>query len=156
MRLDLARHALLTHTLRAQQDACVNTLVTLASTVSGPSLLISLVFGVGQCVVGAALVARAARHGRWRHIGIFATGILGAWAICSGLAELVVSGYALSVASGGSAAQHALDALRHTADTSLLIASVALVVPLCLYPLWLYVARRRATAGSPSRSIGED
>jgi hypothetical protein len=134
----------------------VSTLIAFASSTSGASLLISLVFGVGQCVVGVALVLRAARRGRWRRFGIFVSGMLGAWAICSGLAELVVSGYALSMASGGSVAQHALEDVRRTADTSLLIASGALVLLLCVYPLWVYIAQHRTPASSPSRSIGED
>jgi hypothetical protein len=134
----------------------VNTLIASASISSGTSLLISLVFGVGQCVVGVALGLRAARRGRWRRFPIFAAGMLGAWAICSGLAELVVSGYALSLASGVPGAQHALGDVRRAADTSLLIASGMLVLLLCFYPLWLYIAQHYTPAGSPTRSAGED
>lgn len=110
------------------------------------SLTISLVFGVGQCVVGAALLIRAVRAHNWRRPSLFVSGILGAWAICSGIAELIVSGLTAFSLASGSTAPSALSAVRHAADMALLVASGVLVLPLLLYPLWRRLQTRRSVA----------
>lgn len=109
-------------------------LATRASSIA--PLIVSLLFGVGQCVVGAGWVARGLRAGRWRRLGLYAAAILGAWFVCSGVAELIVSGLALASAWWGVPTLAALARVRSAADGALLVASVALALALLLYPLW--------------------
>jgi len=54
------------------------------------NLVLSLLFGVGQIVVGGLLVHHGRRH--WRRAGDFALMLVGAWFVCSGVIELFVSG----------------------------------------------------------------
>jgi hypothetical protein len=101
------------------------------------SLIVSLLFGVGQCAVGTVLVARGLRAGRWRRLALYAAAILGAWFVCSGVSELIVSGLALVSAWWGVPSPTALAHARSVADGALLVASGALALALLLYPLWL-------------------
>ncbi len=119
-------------------------------------LIISLLFGVGQCAVGAILVARGLRAGRWRRLGLYAAAILGAWFVCSGVAELIVSGLALASAWWSVPTLAALARARSVADGALLVASGALALALPLYPLWLRLRpaqpradRQREEQGTP-------
>ncbi len=57
---------------------------------SAINLALSLLFGVGQIVVGAALVLHGRRQ--WRRAGVLLVMLVGAWFICSGIIELFVSG----------------------------------------------------------------
>lgn len=99
-------------------------------------LAISLLFGAGQVAVGVALLVRGARRGRWRRLGIYVTMVLGAWFVCSGAVELIVSSLAASSEAWGQPAPAALARFRGGADVGLIWASVALVVLACLYPIW--------------------
>ena len=60
------------------------------------NLIGSLVFGVGQLVVGAFLLVHGIQAERWRRLGTFITMLVGAWFITSGSAELLVSGMELA------------------------------------------------------------
>ncbi len=138
--------------------ASVNTTIAIAASTTSASTLslaISLVFGVGQCVVGAALLVRALRAHNWQRPAIFVSGILGAWAICSGIAELLVSGLAAFSLTSGSTAPSALAGVRHLADTALLVASALLALPLLVYPFWRRLRARRPLV-ERMRPIRED
>ena len=63
------------------------------------NLIGSLVFGVGQLVVGAFLLVHGIQAERWRRLGTFITMLVGAWFITSGSAELLVSGMEAGAAS---------------------------------------------------------
>ncbi len=56
------------------------------------NLILSLIFGVGQLVIGVALVVYSALGGRWRRWRLFLAGLVGAWLAVSGVTELFVSG----------------------------------------------------------------
>lgn len=95
--------------------------------VSPVNLALSLLFGVGQIVVGALFIA----HGwnRWRRAGVFLLALVGAWFICSGVIELFVSGMETLQRLSG-VPDHAIFSLwRERADTALAIATgvIALV-----------------------------
>ena len=57
---------------------------------SAINLALSLLFGVGQIIVGGALVLHGRRQ--WRRAGDFLLMLVGAWVTCSGIIELFVSG----------------------------------------------------------------
>src|SRR5579862_6715883 len=56
------------------------------------SLMLSLLFGAGQVVVGVLLVGYGLRAGRWRRLSLYVALLFGVWCVTSGLAELLVSG----------------------------------------------------------------
>lgn len=105
--------------------------------------------------MGAALLVRALRAHNWRRPSLFVSGILGAWAICSGIAELIVSGLTAFSLASGSSAPSALAGVRHAADTALLVASGVLVLPLLLYPVWRRLQAHRPVA-ERSHPLRED
>ncbi|HEX9412485.1 MAG TPA: hypothetical protein VF916_03200 [Ktedonobacterales bacterium] len=123
----------------------MNMLIALR-TMSTPllSLYISLAFGVGQCVIGAALVIRGRAGGRWRRLATFVGAILGAWLVCSGAAELAVSGAEVITRLQSHPDVAASTRVRGMADAALLVASGILAAALALYPLWLRLGSREA------------
>jgi hypothetical protein len=131
----------------------VYTIIAHSTSTALTPLLISLAFGAGQCVVGVALVLRAATGGRWRRPGVYVASVLGAWAICSGLAELVVSGLALCAKVSDMPPAATLAGVRRTADTALLIATGVLVLPLLLYPIGLRWRSSRTAATDRARGM---
>lgn len=140
------------------EDAFVMTPSPFATASTSPATLpltISLIFGVGQCVVGAGLLVRALRAHNWQRPALFVSGVLGAWAICSGMAELVVSGFTAFSLSSRVAGPSALSGVRHAADTALLVASGVLVLPLLVYPFWRRLRARRPVA-ERVRPVRED
>ena len=90
------------------------------------NLVLSLLFGVGQIVVGVILVVHG--RNRWRRAGVFLLMLVGAWFVCSGIIELFVSGMeSLQHISG--VPDHATFALwRGRADTALAVATGIIVV----------------------------
>lgn len=89
------------------------------------NLVLSLLFGVGQIVVGAFLVVHG--RNRWRRAGVFLLMLVGAWFVCSGIIELFVSGMeSLQHISG--VPDHATFTLwRGRADTALAVATGVIV-----------------------------
>ncbi len=101
------------------------------------SLAVSLVFGAGQCAVGAGFVAHELRGARWRRGLGYAAIIFGVWLACSGAAELVVSSSRLAAAWWSVPSPAALARVREVADATLLAVSIVLLVTLPLSLLWL-------------------
>jgi hypothetical protein len=133
---------------RQPEDSLVNAAFVLTTTPSSVVLLaVSLLFGVGQCIVGAALVLRGVRGGRLRRLGLYAAGVLGAWLVCSGVAELIVSGLTLVVGRWGELTPGALSQVRHAIDVALVVASGVLAATLLLYPLMRRLRFTRPHAG---------
>jgi hypothetical protein len=89
------------------------------------NLILSLLFGVGQIVVGAFLVVHG--RNRWRRAGVFLLMLVGTWCLCSGIIELFVSGMeSLQRISG--VPDHATFTLwRGRADTALAVATGVIV-----------------------------
>lgn len=127
---------------KTREDADVFTQFFLASAlarlpaVSPADLAISLVFGAGQVVVGSALAWRGLGHGRWRHAAPFVMALIGLWVVCSGVAELIVSGLEAIAQGWHTPTARAVAAVRQLADAGLLVVAGLLAVALGLYLVW--------------------
>lgn len=117
---------------------------------SSLNLAISLLFGVGQIAVGVALALRGLRHGSWRRAMLFTVALLGLWLACSGIAELIVSGFEVMSRAWG-AAPAAIVAVRRAADGGLLVVSLALVAAFPLYLVWRRSVRSNDTSAPNER-----
>ena len=89
--------------------------------VSPVNLALSLLFGVGQIVVGALFVAHG--RNRWRRAGVFLVMLVGAWFVCSGVIELFVSGMESLQRLSGVPDHAAFSLWRGRADTALAVAT---------------------------------
>lgn len=112
------------------------------------NLFISLVFGIGQVVIGAAMIAYAARKARWRQITFFGLALLGAWIAASGFTELVVSGTEMLAQLGQTISAATAAQVRAGADRGFLAASLVLLATGAGY---LPISRRWAT----QRKLGQ-
>jgi len=106
------------------------------------NLFISLVFGIGQVVIGAAMIAYAPHRARWRQITFFGLALLGAWIVASGFTELVVSGTEMLARLGQTISTATAAQVRADADRAFLAASLGLLAAGAGY---LLLARRWAT-----------
>jgi hypothetical protein len=109
------------------------------SQTSLPNLYISLAFGVGQIVVGAAMIIYAARRARRRQMTFFVLALLAAWLAASGLTEIIVSGTELLARLGSSISATAAQQIRARADAVFFDVSLVLIAAGAVY---LLVARR--------------
>lgn len=114
-----------------------------------PNLYISLVFGVGQVVVGAAMIVYTARRQRWRQMTFFVLALLAAWLAASGLTEIVVSGTELLARLGGGISAATAQQVRARADAAFFDASLILIA---LGLVYLLVARRWLAPREPEES----
>lgn len=94
-------------------------------------------------VAGAAVARVIVLRRGWREARPFVLLLIAAWFVCSGLAELAVSGGETIRLVWGAPSAAALAALKARADAALLAATIALLVCLLAYPL----IRRRIPAG---------
>lgn len=102
-----------------------------------PNLFASLVFGVGQIVVGAGLAWFELAPRKWRDWRAILAGAAGVWFFVSGACELIVSGMEVSRVTGGGPSLATYRAARGVADDALLAVTVALVAGLAAYgALW--------------------
>ena len=111
------------------------------------NLVLSLLFGLGQIVVGAWLARYALtgeRRGQWR---VALLGFVGLWFVASGVIELLVSGMESSQRLTGAPAAAVFTVWRGRADSALFVASACLALGAVCYPLALWALRRRR-AGS--------
>lgn len=119
-----------------------------------PNLILSLVFGAGQIVVGAWLAIYPLARGqfwRWRQ-GLMV--FVGLWFVVSGVVELIVSGMETSQRLTG-APDAALFALwRGRADTALFVVSTILACGVLVYPLALRWFARATTGVSSAGAVG--
>lgn len=115
-----------------------------------PNLILSLVFGVGQVVVGGWLALYPLAHGRfwrWRQ-GLMV--FVGSWFVVSGIVELIVSGMETSQRLTGAPGAAVFTVWRGRADTTLFVASAILACGVLVYPLalrWLAPAMSDVTIG---------
>jgi hypothetical protein len=89
------------------------------------NLILSLLFGVGQIVVGAFLVVHG--RNRWRRAGVFLLMLVGMWLVCSGIIELFVSGMESLQRFSGVPDHAAFSLWRERADTTLAVATGVIV-----------------------------
>ena len=90
------------------------------------NLILSLLFGVGQIVVGVILVVHG--RNRWRRAGVFLLMLVGAWFVCSGIIELFVSGMESLQRIVGVPDGATFTLWRGRADTALAVATGIIVV----------------------------
>lgn len=98
------------------------------------TLLLSLIFGLGQLLVGGWLAwytLTPARRSQWR-LTVFL--FVGLWFVVSGVIELFVSGMEASRALVGTPAEPTFALLRGRADVVLFVASALLGVGALTYP----------------------
>lgn len=108
------------------------------------SLVLSLVFGVGQVLVGGGLVWHGSAQGRWRRLGVFVSMLVGAWFFFSGVVELFVSGMESLQRISGSPDAATFALWRSRADVALLVWSIGLAVVGVVYLAlnWRQIPRR--------------
>jgi len=111
------------------------------------NLFLSLVFGVGQIVVGGALVAYGVTGGRWRRWRVALAAFVGAWFFASGVTELLVSGMEVAQRLTGAPNPSAFAALRGRADTALYTVTAALALLGLAYLVAFLTGRRGGTTG---------
>jgi hypothetical protein len=105
---------------------------------SSLQLAISMLFGVLQIGIGAAIQVHGWRRRLFSRLRFFLVGLGGIWFICSGIDELVVSSVDMLNRNGRllNAAQVSL--LHSDAQTALWVATLALAFGVATYP---FVAR---------------
>jgi len=108
-----------------------------------PNLILSLIFGVGQIVVGGGLVWYGLAPARWRQWRAVLAGMVGLWFFISGVCELLVSGMELSQRLGGGPRAAVFVQTRGLADGALFVATGALAVGLVVYFIARAVMGRR-------------
>jgi hypothetical protein len=121
------------------------------------SLALSLIFGAGQLIFGSLVARQMLRGGRWRIAGRYLLLLVSLWFVCSGVAELLVSGMEMARRLTAHPSASAFTTWRSRIDAALLVASVALFVALCLYPLVRRLAARPGAArdeAAPADSRG--
>lgn len=97
----------------------------------GPvSLVLSLLFGAAQVVVGGAVALRLLSRKPWRVGAPFFLLLICLWFVCSGFAELAVSGMEFARSVGGAPSARAVAVWRGRVDTLLLLATVTLSLSL--------------------------
>ena len=119
-----------------------------------PNLILSLIFGVGQIVVGGWLAVYPLAHGqvlRWRQgLMIF----VGLWFVVSGVVELIVSGMETSQRLTGAPGGALFGVWRGRADTALFVASAVLACGAVIYLLALIWLSRRTAGASSAGAAG--
>lgn len=119
------------------------------------NFMLSLVFGVGQILVGGWLAWHVAHGGlgRWRQALLVAVGL---WFVVSGCAELFVSGMETSLRLTGAPTAAAIALWRGRADSTLFVATAALVVGAVAYGLApTLIGRRGAHAADGTQAPRE-
>ncbi len=91
------------------------------------NLFLSLAFGLGQIIIGGAMVLFTLRKRRWRQITLFGVALIGAWFACSGITELIVSSAELLARTSASLSVASAAHIRAQADQGFLIASIILL-----------------------------
>jgi hypothetical protein len=108
------------------------------------NLYLSLTAGVGQIIIGAAMIVYTSRRARWRQITFFGLALIGAWLAASGITELVVSGTELLARLSSNISAITAQQIRAQADTAFLAFSLALLAIGAAYVP--FAQRWRATA----------
>ncbi|HEU0025550.1 MAG TPA: hypothetical protein VFQ25_00400 [Ktedonobacterales bacterium] len=111
-----------------------------------PNLILSLVFGVGQIVVGGWLAWYGLAPARWRQWRAVLAGAAGVWFLVSGVCELIVSGMELNRGLGGGPSDAVFTQTRALADGALFAATGALAIGLAVYFIARAVMGRRGSS----------
>ncbi len=108
-----------------------------------PNLILSLIFGVGQIVVGGGPAWYGLTPARWRQWRAVLAGAAGVWFFVSGVCELIVSGMELIRSLGGGPSATFFTQTRALTDGALFAATGALAVGLAAYLIAMAVMGRR-------------
>lgn len=113
------------------------------------NLILSLVFGVGQIIVGAWLAWHSLAHGRYRLWRMGMMAFVGVWFVVSGVVELFVSGMETSQRLSGTPSALVFLLWRWRADTMLFTLSALLAGGALVYALvaWRWHVAAGASAG---------
>ena len=115
-----------------------------------PNLIASLVFGVGQIVVGGGLAWFELAPRKWRDWRAILAGAAGVWFFVSGVCELIVSGMEVSRIAGVGPSVATYQTARGVADGALLAVTVALVAGLAAYGVIWALRLRHAPRSAES------
>ncbi|WIG57347.1 MAG: hypothetical protein OJF49_000091 [Ktedonobacterales bacterium] len=96
------------------------------------NLILSLLFGFGQLIIGGIL---ALRMRRWHTFRIFVLFIVSLWFVGSGTTEIIVSGMETCQRLIGTPDASTFTLWRGRADAALLAFTVALSIFLCTHPI---------------------
>src|SRR5215813_3597187 len=99
------------------------------------SLLLSLIFGCCQVILGTAVVQHIVRTRRWPSRGAYLLLLISLWFVCSGVAELSVSGMEAMRRLLDMPNTVTLARWRGLVDGALIIATGLLALALLNYPL---------------------
>ena len=127
------------------------------ATLSDLSLLLSLAFGGGQVLIGAFVARGIIATQRWRSPGAYLLLLVCLWFVCSGVAELIVSGLEAARRLTGAPNTATVARWRGAVDGALIGATLVLGVAMLAYPLLRRVDRLRrrgadeATMGPSAR-----
>jgi branched-subunit amino acid ABC-type transport system permease component len=91
------------------------------------NLYLSLAFGVGQVVIGAAMALFVTRKRRWQKMTHALLAFIGIWFAFSGITELIVSGAEVLARTDHTLSPAQASHLRAQADQAFLIASLMLL-----------------------------
>lgn len=114
------------------------------------NLYLSLAFGAGQIIVGAAMALFVTRKRRWQKMTLALLAFIGIWFAFSGITELIVSGAEVLARTGHTLSLASASHLRSQADQAFLIASLIL---LALGAAYLLLARLWLKRQPSSRSV---
>jgi hypothetical protein len=122
------------------------------------NLILSLVFGLGQVIVGAWLAypLLGERRRQWR-VALLA--FVGLWFAVSGVIELFVSGMEMSQRLVGAPAAAGFALWRGRADTVLFVASALLALGAVVYLLalrWRFANHADDSGGAPDATREEE
>lgn len=104
-------------------------------TSSSLSLALSLLFGLAQLGIGSAVARHLLARDRWRPMRGFVLLLIAAWFVCSGIAELIVSGMEIWRRLWGAPSAASFALWRGRVDLALVVASALLLVALIASPL---------------------
>lgn len=107
------------------------------------NLVLSLIFGLGQVVVGLVVAWRLMAGKAWRRPSMLLLLTVSCWFVASGITELFVSGMETAQTVSGALSEATFALWRARADDLLLAASVALVVG---FAVWYAALRLRGAA----------
>jgi branched-subunit amino acid ABC-type transport system permease component len=132
-------------------------MLTLAAATQPPltNLYLSLAFGAGQVIIGAAMALFVTRKRRWQKMTHALLAFIGIWFAFSGITELIVSGAEVLARTGHTLSAAEASHLRAQADQAFLIASLTLLAVGAAYLLLARLGFHRQSSKSTRTATEE-